>query len=124
MKFPASEGHYRVHKRALLFFIWAKWIQSYLFKIHFSISSHPHNGIHLSTRKRDISLLHNVDTGSEARPTSYPMGAGSYFSRGVKQPGREADYSHLYIAEVRNAWNYTPPYVVMTGCLIKYRGNF
>jgi hypothetical protein len=29
-------------------------------------------------------------------------------------------------ADVKNAWSYTsiPPYVFMTWCLVKYRGNF
>jgi hypothetical protein len=41
----------------------------------------------------------------------------------VKRPGREADHSTPYSAEVKNVWSYTStaPYVFMSWCLVKYR---
>jgi hypothetical protein len=43
---------------------------------------------------------HRIQNGSGAHPASYPMGTrGS--SRGVKQPGREADHSPPSSAEVK-----------------------
>jgi len=52
--------------------------------------------------KGTFSLHHNVQTGSEAHPASYPVGTGSSFSG-----GREVG------AEVKNAWSHTSthPYV-------------
>jgi hypothetical protein len=38
-----------------------------------------------------------VQTSSEARPASYPMGTG-----GKAQPGRDGDHSPLSSAEVKN----------------------
>jgi len=48
------------------------------------------------------------------------MGTG-VLSPGVKWPGREADHSPTYNAEVKNAWSYnsTSPYVFMAWYLIK-----
>jgi len=44
-------------------------------------------------------------------------------SPGLNQPGREADHSPLYIAEVKNAWSHTTvlQYVFTAWCLIKHR---
>jgi hypothetical protein len=41
---------------------------------------------------------------------------------GIKRPGREADYSPLSSAEVKNMWSYTytPQYDYMGWCSIKY----
>jgi hypothetical protein len=51
-------------------------------------------------------LLHIIQTGYGARPTSCPMGArGS--SPGVKRLGREADHSPPSSIEVKNNWIYT-----------------
>jgi hypothetical protein len=39
---------------------------------------------------------------SGARPTSYPMGTGGPSPGGEARPGRGADHSHAFSAEVRN----------------------
>jgi hypothetical protein len=39
-----------------------------------------------------IFVLQVVQTGSAVHPTSYPMGIGGSFPRGVKWPGRKADH--------------------------------
>jgi hypothetical protein len=59
------------------------------------------------------------------RRASYPMGTRDCFP-GVKRPGREADHSPPYSAEVKNAWSYTstPQYVFKAWCLVKHRDNF
>jgi hypothetical protein len=44
-------------------------------------------------------LHHRVENGSGAHPASYPMGTGGSFP-GVKRPGREADHSPPFSAEV------------------------
>jgi len=54
-----------------------------------------------------FSLRHRVQTGSGVRPTSYPMGNGGSF-HGGKATGREANHSSPSVAEVNNAWSYTP----------------
>jgi hypothetical protein len=71
-------------------------------------------GIYLQGKKFKITL-HVVDTGSGAHPSSYPIGTGGLFPRGVKRPGRESDHSPPTSAEVKNTWIYTstPPYVFM-----------
>jgi hypothetical protein len=56
--------------------------------------------------KGQLSLLHVVQTGSGAHPTSYLMGTGSSFP-GVKWPGRKADHSPPTSAEVKKIWIYT-----------------
>jgi hypothetical protein len=43
---------------------------------------------------QELTLLHIVQTGSEAHPTSYQMGTGGRgFSPGLKRQGHEADHS-------------------------------
>jgi hypothetical protein len=37
-----------------------------------------------SRQGRDVSLLHNVQTGSGTHPASYPMSTGASFSEGLK----------------------------------------
>jgi hypothetical protein len=63
---------------------------------------------------KDFSLLHVVQTGSEAHPASCPMSTGGSIP-GVKRQGREADHSPPASAEVKKTWVYTstPPYVFM-----------
>jgi hypothetical protein len=55
-----------------------------------------------------------MQTGSEARPASYPMRTGGS-SQEVKRPGREIDRSLPTTDEVKNTLIYTstPPYVFM-----------
>jgi hypothetical protein len=67
----------------------------------------------------------SVQTGSGAHLASCPMVTGA-LSPEVKRPGREADHSLPFSAEVKNAWSYisTPPYVFTACSLAKYRGRF
>jgi hypothetical protein len=70
------------------------------------LCSSPGRGkIVLSTSSRPV-------LGPTQLPIQWIPGA---FSRGVKRPGREADYSPPTSAEVKNTWIYTstPPYVFM-----------
>jgi len=53
-----------------------------------------------------LSYRHRIQTGSEARPASYPMGTGDTVL-GLQRPGREADHSTSSSAEVKSAWSYT-----------------
>jgi hypothetical protein len=55
----------------------------------------------------DFSILHTVQTSSEAHPAFYPMGTGA-LSTGVKRPWREADNSPPTRAEVKKTWVYHP----------------
>jgi len=81
------------------------------------IPSRGNNGI--------FSLPHRVQTSYGAHSTSYPVVTGGSFP-GIMWPGREADHFRPSNAEVKNAWSYTftPPYLFMAWCLVKYRGNF
>jgi hypothetical protein len=38
-------------------------------------------GVQFAAGARDLSLLHKVQTGCEAHPTSQPIGTGGYFTR-------------------------------------------
>jgi hypothetical protein len=64
-------------------------------------------GIRGPTGARDFTLLHSVETGSGAHPSSLPVAIGSP-SPGVKQPQREADTSPPSSSEVRTG-GATPP---------------
>jgi hypothetical protein len=66
------------------------------------------------SRVKKFSLLHVVQTCSEAHPASYPMGTGGFFLGG-KAAGREADHSPPTNAEVKKTWIYTstPLYAFM-----------
>jgi hypothetical protein len=78
-------------------------------------------------RSRDFSLRQRVQIGSGAHPVSCKMSTGKgAVSSEVKQPGREADHSPSFSAEVKNVWSYTstPPYVSMAWCLLKHRDYF
>jgi hypothetical protein len=57
-----------------------------------------------------ISLLHSVQTSPEAHSDFYRIHTA------VNQSVDEAQASHPFSAEVKNAWNHasTPPYVFMT----------
>jgi hypothetical protein len=75
-----------------------------------------------SQQGQNFSLLHNVQTGSGARPASYPMDTGGDFPGRVKRPGREADHWPPSSSEVKNggAIPPSPPYAFMTQCLINW----
>jgi hypothetical protein len=77
-------------------------------------------GVRIPAGAGNFPLRHRVQTGSEARPASYPMITGAP-SLGVKRQGREADHSRS-----KNAWSYTstPQYALMAWCLVKKRDNF
>jgi hypothetical protein len=49
-----------------------------------------------------------------AHQTSYAVGTPGTFCR-LKEPGPEADHSHLYNAMVMNTWSYTSafPYILL-----------
>jgi hypothetical protein len=53
----------------------------------------------------NFALHHRVQNGSGAHP-AYPPGTGA-LSLGIKRPGHEADQSHPFSAQIKNAWNYT-----------------
>jgi hypothetical protein len=73
----------------------------------------------LNWQGRDFFIA-PYQTGSGARPVSYPMGTGALSL--VKRPGREADHSSASSAEVKNALNYTStlPYVFLAWYLVKH----
>jgi hypothetical protein len=60
------------------------------------------------------SLLHFVQTASEAHPASYPVGTGFFFP-GAKAAGLEADHVTPINAKVKKMQVYTstPPYIFM-----------
>jgi hypothetical protein len=61
-----------------------------------------------------------------SRPALEPIQwvSGALYPR-AKRPGREADHSHHFSAEVKNAWCYiSAPFVFMVWCLVKHRNNF
>jgi hypothetical protein len=75
-----------------------------------------------------FSPYHRFQTGSGAHPASYTMGIKGSFP-GSKWPGRDADHSPPFSAEVKNAWSYTsiPQYAFMVLCSVtkkKHRDNF
>jgi hypothetical protein len=56
-----------------------------------------------------------------SRPALGPIQPPTQGVPGVKRPGREADYSSVSSAGVKNTWNYTstPQYVFMSWYLTK-----
>jgi hypothetical protein len=64
-----------------------------------------------SCQGQNLSLLHNVQTDSGAHPASYPKDARE-ISLEAKWPGREANHSPPFNAEVKNGGAITPlPYM-------------
>jgi hypothetical protein len=61
-------------------------------------------------RSKRIPLLQNFPIGSGAHPPSYLMDTVGTFP-GVMRPGRDANYSPLPTAKVKNGWSYasSPP---------------
>jgi hypothetical protein len=77
-------------------------------------------------RSRNVSDRHHVQIDSGVGPFGYPnQWAPGASSSELKWSEREADYSPLSSAEVKNAWSWTstPAYVLMLRCLIKYQGQ-
>jgi hypothetical protein len=68
----------------------------------------------------NFSLLHRVQNGSGAHPTSYPMGTRGSFPGG-KAAGAWSWPLHL----VPNEWSYTstPQYTSMAWCSVKAQGQ-
>jgi hypothetical protein len=79
------------------------------------------------SRRRPAFFLFNL-SGSGPHLASYPVGPGAFPST-VKRPGREADYSSPFSAEVKNAWGFTstPPvrlHIVVLPLHRLYKGTF
>jgi hypothetical protein len=70
-----------------------------------------------------FTTLSRTALGPTQPPIQWVPGA---LSLGVKRPGREADHSPPFSAEVKNEWSYTstPQYVLTAWCLVKHRDNF
>jgi hypothetical protein len=58
-------------------------------------------------KEHDLSVLNSVQTGYGIYPASYPINNEDDFF-GVKRPGREADYSSPFSAEVKNGGAIPP----------------
>jgi hypothetical protein len=56
----------------------------------------------------NINLLHSVQTGSRAHPTSCPVGTRGYFPAGIKRQGLEADHSMPFSVVVKNGGAVLP----------------
>jgi hypothetical protein len=67
-------------------------------------------------QRQNFSLLHNVQNGSGAHPTSYPMGTGRALSLEVKWQGSEADHSPPSNAKVKNGGAIPPHPLVFMAC--------
>jgi hypothetical protein len=83
-------------------------------------------GVRFPSKARDLSLLHNIRTGSGDHPVFYPVGTWRSFT-GVKRSGeRETDHSPPPNSEVKYAWINTsiPPHAFVPQCLIKRRDTF
>jgi hypothetical protein len=58
-------------------------------------------GVRSPTGTEDLSSSLCVQTGSGAHPASCTMGTGGHFLGSKERPGREADHSPPYSAEVK-----------------------
>jgi hypothetical protein len=67
----------------------------------------------------DFSLRHNIKTGSEVHPPSYPMGTSSFW--GGKAAG--VHNSRPSTAEVKNTWNYISYMVGVFFILRRFSSN-
>jgi hypothetical protein len=59
-------------------------------------------GVRSPAGAKDFSSSFCVQTGSGAHPASCPVGTGIPFPGGKTRPGRDADHSPPYSAEVVN----------------------
>jgi hypothetical protein len=57
-------------------------------------------GDRIPAGKRDVSLLHRVQIGSKAHPSSYEMGSGCRFPKN-ERPERETNHSPIYSTAVK-----------------------
>ena len=67
--------------------------------------------VRLLTGAKYLSLLLNVQSGSEDQPASYSVGSGN-LSPGIKWQGCEADLSPPSNAKFRNKWSYNVKFKV------------
>jgi hypothetical protein len=74
-------------------------------------------GVRFPAGAGNFSLLHRVQTGSEAHRTSYRMGTGAV-SPQIKRPEREADHLPPPSAEFKNAWRYTSTPIRLRGVML------
>jgi hypothetical protein len=83
-------------------------------------------GVLFPAGARDFSVLHSVQTGSEAHPASYTMSTGASFPVWVKWLGHEAGHSPSPSAKVKNggAIFQLPTHIYMAWCLVKHRDYF
>jgi hypothetical protein len=68
---------------------------------------------------RDFSLLHSIQTSSEAHPSYYPVGTRGSFP-GVKWPGREADNLLPTNAKVKNGGAIPPLPTCLHGVVLNH----
>jgi hypothetical protein len=63
-----------------------------------------------------FSLIHIVQTDSEAQPVFYPMDTGEGISLGPKRQGREVDHLSLTSAKAKETWTNTStqPHIFIT----------
>jgi hypothetical protein len=66
------------------------------------------SGVRFPTESRNCSLLQNVQTGSEAYPTSYPVGM-RVFDQYVNRPWCKADHLTPTILKFKISWDISPP---------------
>jgi hypothetical protein len=59
-------------------------------------------GVRSPAEAKDSSSSLRVQTSSEAHPVSYAVITRGLFPRGKAQPGRDADHSQPFSAEVKN----------------------
>jgi hypothetical protein len=59
-------------------------------------------GVRFLAGTKDFSCILCVQTGSEAHPASCTMGTGGPFPGAKARPGRDADHSPPFSAEVEN----------------------
>jgi hypothetical protein len=59
-------------------------------------------GSEFDSSDQELSLLHIVQTGSEAHPYSYTLGTGVFFSARAKRLRLKADHSPQTNADIKN----------------------
>jgi hypothetical protein len=77
----------------------------------------------ISGRATKSSLLHRVQIASGVHTASYPMGTGDSFP-GVKRPGKQADHSPAFSAEIKNGGAIPSLPVRLHGVALEHTDNF
>jgi hypothetical protein len=67
------------------------------------------SGVRFSAESRNCSFLQNVQTGSEAHPTSYPVGM-RVFDQDVNRPWCKVDHLTPTILELKISGDTPPPH--------------